>query len=275
MRIFEDGLQIALNAGHRCLQFVGYILRELSFEYILLLLRTLQLEIKFDDARSRVAELIVGEIDQFLGVQSGVVVGACGEIVESRDALAQAMHEAVEHKGEQEHHTECEPDVMLVGAQTIAQAHAIGQCRAYNIVIVREIGSAVEIVVVERGAVTVDNRTGTLLQRLRYLGAVEVIGHRGIVLLHIVEKNLPILSDDGDAQSVGIILLKVLLYGRHINAFSHVDDGIVQLFVERLQAQIHRANLVLLLAVLLKDDERYRKEQEQRQHAEIESVAYG
>ena len=86
MRIFEDGLQIALNAGHRCLQFVGYILRELSFEYILLLLRTLQLEIKFDDdipdkvAINEAVELAKSYCDDnSSGFINGVLSGILGE----------------------------------------------------------------------------------------------------------------------------------------------------------------------------------------------------
>lgn len=76
VRVLEDGLQIALYACHGCLQLVRDVLRELSFQYVLLAACSLQSLVHLDDAFGYLAQLVVGEHGEVLRVERLVVVGS-------------------------------------------------------------------------------------------------------------------------------------------------------------------------------------------------------
>ena len=85
MRILKDGFEIALNAGHGSLQLMRHILGELPLEDVLLTPCTLQAFIDLNDALGNLAQLIVGEHHEILGVQTLVMGGARGKDTELGD----------------------------------------------------------------------------------------------------------------------------------------------------------------------------------------------
>ena len=76
MGILKYGFEIALNAGHRRLQLMGHVLRELSLEDVLFAPRALQALIYLDDTLGNLAQLVIGEGREVLSLQTLVVVSA-------------------------------------------------------------------------------------------------------------------------------------------------------------------------------------------------------
>ena len=74
--IFEYCLQIALDARHGGLEFVGYVLRQLALEHVLFAPCRLQALVNLDDALGYFAQLVGWEDDKVFGIERLTVVGA-------------------------------------------------------------------------------------------------------------------------------------------------------------------------------------------------------
>ena len=156
--IFEYGLQIALYACHGCLEFVGYVLRQLAFEYVLFAPCRLQALVYLDDALGYFAQLVGRKCNEVFRVERLTVVGSRGKSAQFLHVVAQSAREAIEHYGEQKYRYDGKPNVVLVGLQRTGEVAGVWQCRAYDDRVVRKIRGRIEIVAVERLAAALHGR---------------------------------------------------------------------------------------------------------------------
>ena len=79
VRIVEDGLQVTLYARYGSLQFVGYVLGELSLQYVLFLLGVLQPFVYLDDFFGNLSQLVVRKLYEVFRLEALVVIGTVGK----------------------------------------------------------------------------------------------------------------------------------------------------------------------------------------------------
>ena len=156
--IFEYCLQIALDARHGGLEFVGYVLCQLAFEYVLFAPCRLQALVNLDDALGNFAQLVGRKRNEVFRVERLTVVGSRSKGTEFLHVVAQSTRETVEHYGEQKYRYDGKPNVVLIGLQRTGEVAGVWQCRAYDDRVVRKIRGRIEIVAVERLAATLHGR---------------------------------------------------------------------------------------------------------------------
>ena len=155
VRIAEYGLQIALYARHGRLQLVRYVLRELAFQYVLFLARALQTLVYLYYPFGNLAQFIVRKVNQIFRIERFVIVGTACEYLQLGDVGSQATDEMIQNDGEQYYGRQCEPYVMLVGAQRFRQIVVVGQGTPYDDILILEVCSRVEEVAFHRSAASV------------------------------------------------------------------------------------------------------------------------
>jgi len=128
---------------------VRHILRELSFEHVLLAACTLQSFIDLDDTFGDLSQFIVGKGCQVFCLQTLVVVSARGKDAQLGDVCAQAMDKTIEYQRQQCKDDQGKPDEVLIGLQALRQIVVIGQSRAHDNAIILEISGRIEILPVE------------------------------------------------------------------------------------------------------------------------------
>ena len=94
-RVADDGLQVSLYARHGRLQLVCYVLGELPFQHVLLLLGVLQALVYLYDVLRYLSQLVGRELDKVFGVEAFVVVGSPGEYPQLGDVVVEPAYEAV------------------------------------------------------------------------------------------------------------------------------------------------------------------------------------
>ena len=128
------------------------------------------------------------------------MVGLVGEDAELSHILAQPMGESVEHDGQEDDGENGKPDVMLVSLQRFREIIIIRQGTSDDDRVGREIGSHIEVILLQSLRLSLHTRSQSILQRLLYLLAVQVIGKTVIVLAHIVVHHLTVGPYQRDTQ---------------------------------------------------------------------------
>ena len=84
---------------------------------------------------------------------------------------------------------------MLVGTQSLGKTVVVGQGTAHDERALRDIGSRIEIVLIESGAYTAEVVAATVLDGLSDLPSRKMVAHLLIVLIYIVIDDLSATVD--------------------------------------------------------------------------------
>ncbi len=255
MGIVDDGLEIALNAGHRGLELMGYVLRELSLEHILFAPGGLQPLIDLDDLLGNLAQLIVRKGSQIFDLEALVMLCPRGENLELCNVGTQPVDKPIEHNGEHKDGHDGKPHEVLVGLQDMRQIGIIGQRAPDDEAVGREIGGRIEEIAGEGLAVSVYRRPLTMPHCRHHFGPVGMVGDMRIVLGDVVEHHPSVTVDDCHTHVFHALAAHIVGQLR-LGETVHVMDGLIHAGVVILQPAFQKLDLILLLPIPLKDDER-------------------
>ena len=66
-----------------------------------------------------------------------VLVGTLGELAQLDDGGSQFRCKLIEDGYKQQRYDSCKPDVVLVGCQMVCQVQVVGECGAYDMVLIK------------------------------------------------------------------------------------------------------------------------------------------
>ena len=220
------------------------------------------------------------------------MISLVGEDAELGNILAQPMGESVEHDGQDDDGKNGKPDVMLVSLQRFREIIIIRQGTSDDDRVGREIGSHIEVILLQGLRLSFHARSQSILQRLLYLLAVQVIGKPVIVLAHIVIHHLTVGPYQRDTQILTFMFTdESIQFGFRHDEFraTHAGQSLQTIAVAQDDSSImsqreillqegvvvfqfhrERTDLILFLTSLLEHDKTDSEHKEHRQYHEIQ-----
>lgn len=251
---------------------MGDVLRQLALQDVLFLLGFLQALVYLYYTLCNLAEFVAGKVNKVFGVETLVVVGTARKEAQLGDVVAKTAHKAVKDKDKHKHGHEREPQIMLVGTQSLGKTVVVGQGTAHNERALRDIGGRIEIVLIESGAYAAEVVAAAVLECLSDLPSRKMVAHLLIVLIYIVIDDLSAAVDKRNAQTMNVMVGHVAVE-RLVRPVVKIAQRLHHTLVVILQARVERVDFILTLTCVLKDDEGHSEDHKYGQHADVKTRA--
>ena len=213
LRIVDQRLQISLYTCHRGLQFMGNILCQLSFQYILLFLSGLQALIQFDDSFCNLAQFIIGKFNQVFRIYSLVVVHTFGESSQVGNILSQPMDETIKHPRQQNDSKQRKPQEVAVGRELAHDIIVVRNGRPHNEMNLRNIGSRIEIGATRGRTISIHRVSQSGAEGLSHFRTALVIGEFSVIFPFRIEDHTAIRLNQRDAHPLETPAVDIGLQG--------------------------------------------------------------